>query len=131
METTYKNLKLEYTKRRHDLDRKRREILEEQERRNFEDGLGEDNARLQMQLREDVSFFGPLRDLSYIICIVSYLLALFYKKRVNEEIMREREEEVRNINKGMHQVNEIYKVCYEWALIFSLSFSNSHPFQMK
>ena len=24
--------------------------------------------------------------------------------------MREREEEVRNINKGMHQVNEIYKV---------------------
>lgn len=82
VETTYKNLKLEYTKRRHDLDRKRREILEEQERRNFEDGLGEDNARLQMQLRED---------------------------RVNEEIMREREEEVRNINKGMHQVNEIYK----------------------
>ena len=24
--------------------------------------------------------------------------------------MREREQEVRNINKGMHQVNEIYKV---------------------
>ena len=24
--------------------------------------------------------------------------------------MREREEEIRNINKGMHQVNEIYKV---------------------
>jgi len=82
VETTYKNLKLEYTKRRHDLDRKRREILEEQERRNFKEGLGEDNARLQMELRED---------------------------RVNEEIMREREEEVRNINKGMHQVNEIYK----------------------
>jgi t-SNARE complex subunit (syntaxin) len=29
--------------------------------------------------------------------------------RINEEIMREREEEIRNINKGMHQVNEIYK----------------------
>ncbi|KAL7507572.1 hypothetical protein ACHAXN_004737 [Cyclotella atomus] len=29
--------------------------------------------------------------------------------RINEEIMREREEEIRNIHKGMHQVNEIYK----------------------
>ena len=28
---------------------------------------------------------------------------------LHEEIMREREEEIRNINKGMHQVNEIYK----------------------
>lgn len=26
-----------------------------------------------------------------------------------EEIMREREEEIRNINKGMHTVNQIYK----------------------
>jgi hypothetical protein len=25
--------------------------------------------------------------------------------------MREREAEIRNINRGMHQVNEIYKVC--------------------
>lgn len=29
--------------------------------------------------------------------------------RLNEEIMREREEEIRKINRGMHQVNEIYK----------------------
>lgn len=29
--------------------------------------------------------------------------------RLAEEIMREREEEIRNINRGMHQVNEIYK----------------------
>lgn len=29
--------------------------------------------------------------------------------RLQEEIMREREEEIRNINKGMHQVSEIYK----------------------
>jgi hypothetical protein len=29
--------------------------------------------------------------------------------RLHEEIMREREEEIRNINKGMHTVNEIYK----------------------
>lgn len=28
---------------------------------------------------------------------------------MNEEIMREREEEIRGINRGMHQVNEIYK----------------------
>lgn len=28
---------------------------------------------------------------------------------LSEEIMREREEEIRNINRGMHQVNEIYK----------------------
>jgi syntaxin 7 len=28
---------------------------------------------------------------------------------MNEQIMREREEEIRNINRGMHQVNEIYK----------------------
>lgn len=30
-------------------------------------------------------------------------------QRINEEIMREREEEIRNIHKGMHTVNEIYK----------------------
>lgn len=29
--------------------------------------------------------------------------------RLAAEIMREREEEIRNINRGMHQVNEIYK----------------------
>lgn len=32
------------------------------------------------------------------------------QESLNEEIMREREEEIRNINRGMHQVNEIYKV---------------------
>jgi len=30
-------------------------------------------------------------------------------QRLNEEIMREREEEIKSINRGMHQVNEIYK----------------------
>lgn len=30
-------------------------------------------------------------------------------QRLAEEIMREREEEIRKINRGMHQVNEIYK----------------------
>jgi len=41
-----------------------------------------DQERIQIQLQED---------------------------RLAEEIMREREQEIRNINKGMHQVNEIYK----------------------
>jgi t-SNARE complex subunit (syntaxin) len=31
------------------------------------------------------------------------------KQRLAEDIMREREEEIRNINRGMHQVNEIFK----------------------
>jgi t-SNARE complex subunit (syntaxin) len=31
------------------------------------------------------------------------------QQRLDEEIMREREEEIRTINRGMHQVNEIYK----------------------
>ena len=42
----------------------------------------------------------------------SLLIHIYQKKikqRINEEIMREREEEIRNIHKGMHQVNEIYK----------------------
>ena len=33
--------------------------------------------------------------------------------------MREREEEIKNIHKGMHQVNEIYKVAF---YIFDISF---------
>jgi t-SNARE complex subunit (syntaxin) len=39
------------------------------------------------------------------------LAPIFYWKfqRLHEEIMREREQEIRNINKGMHTVNEIYK----------------------
>ena len=34
---------------------------------------------------------------------------LLQQDRLQEEIMREREDEIRAINKGMHQVNEIYK----------------------
>lgn len=34
---------------------------------------------------------------------------LVQQDRLQEEIMREREEEIRKINKGMHQVNQIYK----------------------
>ena len=36
-------------------------------------------------------------------------LMLQQEDRLQEEIMREREEEIRNINRGMHTVNEIYK----------------------
>ena len=36
-------------------------------------------------------------------------LLLQQEDRLQEEIMREREEEIRNINRGMHTVNEIYK----------------------
>ena len=60
------------------------------------------------------------------VCIIRFNLILLYidqqylileiphkhkqqKQRINEEIMREREEEIRNIHKGMHTVNEIYK----------------------
>jgi t-SNARE complex subunit (syntaxin) len=34
---------------------------------------------------------------------------LLQQDRLQEEIMREREEEIRKINQGMHQVNQIYK----------------------
>lgn len=37
------------------------------------------------------------------------IFCFFYHQRMNADIMREREEEIRNINRGMHQVNEIYK----------------------
>lgn len=47
-----------------------------------EDGVAPYQQQQQMQLMED---------------------------RLNEQIMREREEEIRNINQGMHTVNEIYK----------------------
>lgn len=50
--------------------------------------------------------------------------------------MREREEEIRNIHKGMHQVNEIYKVwgtfhelvlCRNSALLFPDLLHTFHP----
>lgn len=37
--------------------------------------------------------------------------------------MREREEEVRKINQGMHQVNEIYKVCHIDSYLCAFPFS--------
>jgi syntaxin 7 len=65
--------------------------------------------RMQLQMQQDVSrCLGSL--LSFRVA-VSYSFISFssIKQRLAEEIMREREEEIRNINRGMHQVNEIYK----------------------
>ena len=84
VETKFKNTQLEAKQRRNTLETQRRAQVEDSDRRNFEQGIDDDNKRLKMQMQDD---------------------------RVTEEIMREREEEVRKINKGMHQVNEIYKVC--------------------
>lgn len=43
-------------------------------------------------------------------CLLDMLMICSsFAQRLAEEIMREREEEIRNINRGMHQVNEIYR----------------------
>jgi len=83
VETKFKNIQLENKQRRNVLEAQRIAEMEERNRRQFEQGIDSNNAQLQMQLQD---------------------------QRVTEEIMREREEEVRKINQGMHQVNEIYKV---------------------
>jgi Fe2+ transport system protein B len=78
--------------------------------------LQQDQQRFQMQLQQDVS----LKCRIMCVCLRLHLLLLLFshalsllsfqiKQRLHEEIMREREQEIRNINKGMHQVNEIYK----------------------
>lgn len=67
----------------------------------------EERIQLELQLQQDVSFdtlLGGTNAYSVMSC-----LTFTSKKRLNEEIMREREYEIRNINRGMHQVNEIYK----------------------
>jgi len=73
-------LQLNCKSKRSIVDARRRDFLEKEERNMVEECS--DMPFLEMQLQED---------------------------RINEDIMREREEEIRNINKGMHQVNEIYK----------------------
>lgn len=82
VETTFKHLLLEAKRKRSILEAQIRQEAEEEQRKQFEEGIDNDTAIIQMQLKDD---------------------------RINEEILREREEEIRNINKGMHQVNEIYK----------------------
>jgi len=82
VETKFKNIQLECKQRRNAIEAERLAAVEDTNRKQFEKGIDSNNAKHQMQLQDE---------------------------RVTEEIMREREEEVRKINKGMHQVNEIYK----------------------
>lgn len=83
VQTKFKNIQLEAKQKRSQAEMKRRAEAAERDRQREVDMDATNNQRLQMQLQDD---------------------------KVTEEIMREREEEVRKINQGMHQVNEIYKV---------------------
>ncbi|KAL7488097.1 hypothetical protein ACHAW6_014000, partial [Cyclotella cf. meneghiniana] len=87
VEQQFKNVQLDVRKKRALQKAKQNEQIRMEEKRKTDVGGGgteksEEVARMQMLIHED---------------------------RINEEIMREREEEIRNIHKGMHQVNEIYK----------------------
>ena len=55
VETKYKNVQLDAKKKWNMVDMERRRLVEEEQRRHLEEGLDHDNARLQMQLRDDVS----------------------------------------------------------------------------
>ena len=56
VETTFKNLRLESKRKRSEARERLKLREEEEERRVFEEGIGYDTERLQMQLQEDVSF---------------------------------------------------------------------------
>lgn len=82
-------------------------------------GYEEFQRHMELQLQQDVSVHEDKR------VIFAFALALscrktdvrglrldfvpFFLQRLAEQIMREREDEIRKINQGMHQVNEIYK----------------------
>jgi len=84
VETTYKNIQLETKRKRVQHSNTKTHAIHDNSSHNQSQNEQHSNQhiQLQVQLQED---------------------------KINEEIMREREEEIRNINKGMHQVNEIYK----------------------
>lgn len=134
VEQQYKNVQLDVKRKRGLAEARQREAVrmeeEEKERKrrgNNNDGFGgsgedmsEGAMRWQMQIQEDVSYvlvaepnlwFCYLLELMSIVFFLLCLLLEFVKK-INEEIMREREEEIKNIHKGMHTVNEIYKVWF-------------------
>jgi len=92
--------------------------MEEEEKERGQRGMGGEDMmaegkRWQMQIQEDVSV-AQREDEIFFHDLLSVLLILppdySMAQKINEEIMREREEEIKNIHKGMHQVNEIYKV---------------------
>mmetsp|Transcript_18586 Transcript_18586/g.34419 ORF Transcript_18586/g.34419 Transcript_18586/m.34419 type:complete len:302 (-) Transcript_18586:287-1192(-) len=100
VEQQFKTLQLDVKRKRGLAEVRAREAEEERMGRNNRGGISgvggvggggggdvdgamtEEGMRWQMQIQED---------------------------KINEEIMQEREEEIKNIHKGMHQVNEIYK----------------------
>lgn len=82
IETKFKKLQLETRRKRDFIEAQRRDKEDENKRRNEQEQFGQEAMRYQLQMQED---------------------------HLAEEIMREREDEIRNINRGMHQVNEIYK----------------------
>jgi len=96
VEATFKNLQLEVRRKKAVADAARREREEEERGRMEEMGGSGQARRMQMQIEED---------------------------RLNEQIMREREQEIRNINQGMHQVNEIYKVRQYTTIVPDISLS--------
>jgi len=79
--TTFRNLQLE-SKRKWDFYEAQKREKEDDDRRRGEETRNNESFKLQLTQQQD---------------------------RIYEDIVREREEEIRNINKGMHQVNEIYK----------------------
>lgn len=82
VEAKFKKLLLESRRKRNAIEAERREREDVERRKNEEDRLNQEDMQQKVQMQED---------------------------RFAEEIMREREREIKNINKGMHQVNEIYK----------------------
>ena len=82
VEAIFKNIQMDIKRRKGLAEARRKEALEEEERKKYAGDAQEEARRMQLQMQED---------------------------RLAEEIIREREEEIRNINKGMHTVNEIYK----------------------
>lgn len=100
VEATFKNVQLE--------TRRKRARLQEERAQAGQQSLVEQDDELQRQLvQEDVR--RCTINIHESFSLVVHSPYLFVTKRVHEEIMREREEEIRNINRGMHQVNEIYK----------------------
>ena len=56
VETTFKHLLLEAKRKRSILEAQVRQEAEEEQRKQFEEGIDNDTARLQMQLKDDVSY---------------------------------------------------------------------------
>ena len=135
VEQQYKNVQLDVKRKRGLAEARQREAVrmeeEEKERKrrgNNNDGFGgsgedmsEGAMRWQMQIQEDVSYvfvaepnlwFCYLLELMSVMYFSYFVCYWNFVKKINEEIMREREEEIKNIHKGMHTVNEIYKVWF-------------------